>query len=474
MAMPTTTPEPFSGTLAARWRVGFAVLALVVAGLVLAGFYKDQFREWKDWQQRFVEQEIARATTAEQREAAGRIPLELRQIHLPALERVDRCTSCHLGVEDPTYAGYPQPFAYHPNHDRHPFEKFGCTICHGGQGHATSAQAAHGHVPYWEEPLLSLKYVQSSCGKCHLASDVPEAEALAKGKRLFEDLGCRGCHRLGGEGNSIGPELDRVGRRRTPNWLLQHFRDPAKSTPGSLMPPLRVTDEEVEQLTVYMMSLTAEPLTEYYLSMKAIPGQELGRRLFEDKGCIGCHALGGKGGTVGPPLDHVAQRRSAEWIYAHFRDPQKVSPGTVMPRFGFSEHEARALTQFVLTLSDSELVGYLKIPALMTPEARGQQVYRKYGCAGCHGPEGKGGVPNPNAKTGGRVPSLLYVAEGYSASELNEFILRGQPEIAALDPAQPKPPLYMPAWRGKIAEGELTDLGAYLRSLLPQGEQVEF
>jgi hypothetical protein len=69
---------------------------------------------------------------------------------------------------------------------------------------------------------------------------------------------------------------------------------------------------------------------------------------------------------------------------------------------------------------------------------------------------------------------LLYVAEGYTPAELREFILRGQPEIALLDPARPKPPLYMPSWRGKIAEGELTDLVAFLRSLLPKEEAVEF
>ncbi len=457
-----------------RWRLGFALLAILCAALVFGGFYKDQFREWKDWQHRFVEQEVARATTAEERDTARRIPIEIRQIHLPALGRVDRCTTCHLGVEDPTYAGYPQPFAYHPNHDRHPFEKFGCTICHGGQGRATSAKAAHGHVRYWEEPLLPMKYVQASCGKCHLPTDVPEAEALTNGKLLFENLGCRGCHRLGGEGNSIGPELDRVGRRRTPEWLVQHFRDPARATPGSAMPPVRVSDEEVEQLTVYMMSLTAEPLTEYYLSMKSVPGPDLGRRLFEEKGCIGCHSVAGKGGGVGPPLDRVGERRNAEWVYDHFRDPQKVSPGTVMPRFGFTDHEARALTQFVLTLRDTDIVGYLKIPALMSPVARGKEVYRKLGCAGCHGPEGKGGIPNPNAKTGEQVPSLLYVAEGYSPAELKDFVLRGQPEIASLDPTRPKPPLYMPSWRGKITPGELDDLVAFLRSLLPKEAAVEF
>ena len=53
-------------------------------------------------------------------------------------------------------------------------------------------------------------------------------------------------------------------------------------------------------------------------------------------------------------------------------------------------------------------------------------------------------------------------------------ILNGQHEIFALDPKKPPPPLYMPAWRGKIAEGELNDLVDYLLSLEPEEEKLNF
>jgi hypothetical protein len=43
-----------------------------------------------------------------------------------------------------------------------------------------------------------------------------------------------------------------------------------------------------------------------------------------------------------------------------------------------------------------------------------------------------------------------------------------------MDLKKPPAPLYMPPWRGKIAEGELNDLVAYLNSLLPKGEKVDF
>ncbi len=452
----------------------FTLLGLLVGSLIIVAFYKDQFREWKEWQRVYKNQEQARASTPEQRAEARRLPIEVRQIVLTEPDRVDRCTTCHVAVEDPSYAGLPLPVSYHPNHDRHPFDRFGCTICHQGQGRATTREAAHGRVEHWDHPMVGLKYIQSACAKCHLPADIPNAPQLARGQAVFQESGCIGCHKLHGSGGIIGPELDKVGATRSPDWLLKHFKNPAAVTPGSAMPPVKATDADLEALTLYVLSFTGEPLSAYYVSMKTIPGLAAGRRLVQEKGCQDCHSIGGKGGTLGPALEQAAKRHDTAWIVQHFKNPQSVSPASIMPQFNFSEQEIRALTEFLLSLTDTNVVGFLKTPALMTPLERGKDVYRKYGCAGCHGLEGQGGVPNPNAKTAQQVPGLKFVAEGYTKEELKKRVLDGQREIPALDPKQPPPPLYMPPWRGKIAEGELTDLVEYLVSLLPKGEKVDF
>ena len=322
--------------------------------------------------------------------------------------------------------------------------------------------------------MLEMKYIESACGKCHLPTDVPDAPKLAHGQEVFGGAGCIGCHKLHGVGGVIGPELDNVGANRSPEWLLKHFKNPAAVTPGSAMPPIKASESDLDDLTLYVLSFTVEPLGAFYVSMKTIPGPAAGRRLFEEKGCIGCHSVGGKGGNIGPPLDLVAKRHDPKWIAAHFQNPQAVSPGTVMPQFNFNEQEIRALTEFLLSLTDTNIVGFLKVPSAVNPIERGKAVYKKYGCAGCHGPDAKGGVPNPNAKTAQQGPGLQYVAEGYTKDELRKRILDGQKEIPAMDPKKPPAPLYMPAWRGKITQGELDDLVAYLTSLLPKGEKLEF
>lgn len=450
----------------------FTVLGLLVGGLVVLGYYKDEYREWRQYQLKFIAEETRRATTPEQKALAAAIPVGVRQIVLPDLHRVDRCTTCHLAVEDPSYGGYPQPLAYHPLHDQHPFEKFGCTICHGGQGRATTLADAHGYVAHWDQPMLPLRYIQASCAKCHEAADNPSAPELALGQQVFEQAGCRGCHKLGGVGGIFGPELDKVGTRRSADWLKKHFLTPAAVTAGSGMPPQKLSEPDLEAVTLFMLSQTGESAPGYYASMRVIPSADEGQQLFQQKGCIGCHSVGGQGGKIGPALDDVGLRRAPSWMMQHFRDPQSVTPGSVMPKFGFTESEARALTEFLVHLKERKVASTL--PSLISPIDRGHGTYVKYGCTGCHGPDGRGGVPNPNSKTAELVPDLIHVADGFTKDELKARITNGQREIPSLDPKRPPPPLYMPPWGSTIPEAEIDDLAAYLISLKPKGENLGF
>ena len=61
----------------------FTVLGLLVGGLVVLGYYRDEYREWKDYQRKYIQEEIRRAATPQQRALAESMPVEIRQILLP-------------------------------------------------------------------------------------------------------------------------------------------------------------------------------------------------------------------------------------------------------------------------------------------------------------------------------------------------------------------------------------------------------
>lgn len=112
--------------------------------------------------------------------------------------------------------------------------------------------------------------------------------------------------------------------------------------------------------------------------------------------------------------------------------------------------------------------------AKLTPIERGQIAFKKYGCFQCHGENAKGGVANPNAKTAELVPSLIYVADGYNKAELIAFISRGERVIPRKNPNGIEPPHFMPKWDGIVNTNEMNDLAAFLFSLKPKGEKLDF
>ena len=57
---------------------------------------------------------------------------------------------------------------------------------------------------------------------------------------------------------------------------------------------------------------------------------------------------------MGPDLSFVGDARpEREWHLKHFRNPQSVSPGSIMPKFPLTEQELNDLTSYMLSLRRS-------------------------------------------------------------------------------------------------------------------------
>jgi mono/diheme cytochrome c family protein len=184
----------------------------------------------------------------------------------------------------------------------------------------------------------------------------------------------------------------------------------------------------------------------------------------------------------------------AQWVDEHFREPRRITPGfrkeelppteeeifpSFMPDVGLTDQQAKALTVYMLSLTDESLPAKYVKPALPTPTPgpyassieAGRAVFEKYGCAGCHGSGGLGGRKNWNSQLVEEVPALVYERIYYDREQLKDLIRNGRQPVPRQDASRPVPPLYMPAFKDRISEDELDHLVDYLFSLYDQVPQ---
>lgn len=345
-----------------------------------------------------------------------------------AVARVDRCQSCHAGIDKRGFENAPQPFRTHSHFEqiilKHAPDKLGCTPCHEGQGPAVnSVNMAHGYDEFWQHPMLRGAQMQSRCLKCHVDvgslrdSDGQQmAPNWVHGERLFEQLGCHGCHLVQGYDGleKIGPYLKLASAKLDPSWAVRWIINPHQFRPHTRMPNFMFSRDQAVAIAAYLFDsskdasqrwLAAHPKPAGFEQAVRNPAMiEEGKGLFESVGCKACHSVdpGQLGTPVGddqrfkpeatrttkdfaPNLARIAEKTGARWMYFWLENPRDFSPHTAMPSLRLSDHEAVALTAYLMTLgSRKDAPGIDKLLARSDEIAKGKALVRKYGCFGCH------------------------------------------------------------------------------------------
>jgi len=81
------------------------------------------------------------------------------------------------------------------------------------------------------------------------------AVEVKRGNEVYIKSGCSKCHKIGDEGGSIGPDLSKVGQRRTMEEMSTLIRDPKALNPNANMPPQDISDEDLKYLVRYLAML---------------------------------------------------------------------------------------------------------------------------------------------------------------------------------------------------------------------------
>jgi mono/diheme cytochrome c family protein len=401
------------------------------------------------------------------------------------------CVKCHSGVD--LIKG-----ATVLNEGRMAIEKYGCYACHKIQGWehrrkpGPSLLKVAGKVDkeFFKSWVWSPKsfnkhakmpsfFMQSNNSKPEFVKkNIAEVNAMAEyiyekskpyapnekfrpgngenGKKLISEIGCLGCHGVEGledqskkVGAYAGPYLTGTGSKVQPDWLVSWLKKPWHYQEDTIMPSMRLTDGEANDIATYLLSLRNkkfeemkfasfdkkvrdEILVDYYSAfdtqasatkkVAAISDHdktiELGQRSIGKYGCYSCHNIEGYDGRtgIGPELtkegskpitqfgygiQHQIPKQRDAWIIAHLQNPRMWDIGIdkkfkdlqLMPNFYMSKTEAEKITVAILgQVADVvPLAGQKRLNEGEALYHDAMKVAGKYNCVGCHQIDGMRG-----------------------------------------------------------------------------------
>jgi ubiquinol-cytochrome c reductase cytochrome b subunit len=169
------------------------------------------------------------------------------------------------------------------------------------------------------------------------------------GIAYFRRENCLSCHAIGGQGGKVGPDLTASSIHKDAAWMIQHFKRPSAMRPGSSMPPIQLNDSQLNALAAFLLKLNDRNAS----ALGNAPDFAVeGALVYQQNRCGVCHVVNGVGVAVGPPLNGLAKRETRSWVEEHFVDPQKLSPGSIMPAYKLSKRDLENLTSYLFTLPE--------------------------------------------------------------------------------------------------------------------------
>lgn len=369
------------------------------------------------------------ATTAE--DAHGNVP-HWEDPLIPAAYYQAGCGSCHthLKVSGGSLAEYGARL----------FERNDCFACHRihgrgrGAGPDLSTIGVRPRRGEWHERHLTLQQMsRDETWRLSYGPLSPEeieaidtyldqltgAPKLIEAKATFYNNGCLGCHRVNGVGGDDGADLSLAGMKnaarldfsRVPgertlaNWHKAHLVAPAEIVPGSQMPASSLGKNELESVTLFLLSLRGADAPMSRWPADRLEAERLGVREFATDGeslfkafCSACHGSEGMGTRFGispqafPSVAHpeflsVASDRFIKQTLADGR------PGRRMPAWGTKDgglriEEVDTLVDYLRSKEPSP-PSWERVTEVVPDTSLGSRLFLR-DCAICHGDNDKG------------------------------------------------------------------------------------
>ncbi|MGE5274240.1 MAG: c-type cytochrome [Verrucomicrobiota bacterium] len=198
------------------------------------------------------------------------------------------------------------------------------------------------------------------------------------------------------------------------------------------------------------------------------PHVAMGAHLFVQFACSACHGVQGRGG-VSPfvpalqPIHKSLTVKALTLIITHGLGESANPRRPYMPVWGpvISKSQVADLVAYIRAgLPKVPYANPVAVPRNQGPAVAGAALYVRYGCINCHGPNGLGGVPNPQSADKS-IPPLAgqdfrkeFDTDAKIIAVIRSGSVIGKQPIAS-----------MPHWGGIIPNRDLKALVAYLKTL---------
>ncbi|HEV2274646.1 MAG TPA: c-type cytochrome [Acidobacteriaceae bacterium] len=197
----------------------------------------------------------------------------------------------------------------------------------------------------------------------------------------------------------------------------------------------------------------------HHAPLAGTPKLNQGRELLARYGCVRCHSISLPDGSAvaaadaPPPLTHIADKTSREWIYAWLKDPSSYSASATMPNFELSGDDARDIASFLIANSVPAAGDTAGVAAAQSQQpadpAAGASLYGEAFCASCHAVQNAAG----NLVGGDIGPELTRIGSKVKPEWLQAWLR---------DPRTYNPNTPMPHYRW--TDQQLSILTGYLES----------
>ncbi len=188
----------------------------------------------------------------------------------------------------------------------------------------------------------------------------------SKGKEIVA-ASCTSCHSVSKDGmklamsdadaaNTYGvvpPDLSNVATFMDHNYLANFIKDPVGTTKSKKfgMPALGLPDADIADVVAYLASIAPK---------------ELNAKETVEAACVRCHSVKYDGlaktttdarlkeymGSVAPDLSQVIKSKGEHYLHGFINDPQKLLPGTAMPRVGLNKESQAKVIEYLEKVGD--------------------------------------------------------------------------------------------------------------------------